>query len=85
MSTRYNDCVKAQNDAIREILITVEAVILKYNIHPDDYHKIRSKTKSKIIRLTNVWHKYFATVVDAKYIKKVNEMGELEETHCKNG
>ena len=65
----------------KEILEVVEEVVKKYNIHPEDYHQIRSIIKSKIFRLSNVWHVFFATVVDAKFQKKVNEEGEKLETH----
>ena len=71
--------------ATKNILEEVERIAKKYNIHPDDYNHLRSKVKSKVFRLSNVWHVFFATVVDAKFQKKVNEEGEKMETHLVNG
>lgn len=67
--------------ATKEILMVVEEVVRQYDIHPTDYHKIRCIVKSKIYRLSNAMHNFFATVVDAKFAKKVNPEGEKMETH----
>jgi hypothetical protein len=67
--------------AVKEIMTVVEEV----DMTPDEYHCIRSKVKAKIFRLMNVWLQFFATVVDAKFFKKINEDGEKEETHLRNG
>ncbi len=78
---RHKEVLAEHRAATKNILIVVEEVVLKYDIHPEDYHKIRSIVKSKIFRLANVWHVFFATVIDAKFFKKVNAEGEKTETH----
>ena len=78
---RHKDVLAEHRSATKEILKVVEGVVKKYDIHPEDYHKIRSIIKSKIYRLSNVWHLFFATVADAKFAKKINEEGEKPETH----
>lgn len=78
---RHKDVMQEHRSATKEILIVIEKVVKKYNIHPEDYHLMRKIVKSKIFRLSNVWHVFFATVHDAKFFKKVNEEGEKPETH----
>jgi len=82
---RHKDVLVEFRAATKEILTVVETVVKKYDIHPEDYHQIRSIVKSKIFRLSNVVHVFFATVVDAKFFKKVNTEGEKMETHLKDG
>jgi hypothetical protein len=82
---RHKDVMAEHRAATKNILEEIEEVARKYDIHPDDYNYLRSKVKSKIFRLSNVWHVFFATVVDAKFHKKVNEEGEKMETHLING
>ena len=82
---RHKDVLAEHRAATKNILTVVEEVVLKYDIHPEDYHKIRSIVKSKIFRLANVWHVFFATVIDAKFFKKVNAEGEKMETHISDG
>ena len=82
----HKQVLDEQRAATREILIQIEDVFKKYadmgyRIEPEDYHLIRAKVKSKIFRISNRWHEFFATVVDAKFRKKINEPGEIEETH----
>ncbi len=78
---RHKDLMQEFRSATKEILKSVEVVVEKYNVHPEDCHQIRSKVKSKIFRLSNVMHIFFATIVDAKFHKKINKAGEIEETH----
>jgi len=82
---RHKDVMAEHRAATKDILTVVEEVVRKYDIHPEDYHKIRAIVKSKIFRLSNVWHVFFAVVHDAKFQKKVNEEGEKLETHLENG
>lgn len=82
---RHKDVLQEHRSATKDILTVVENVVKKYDIHPEDYHQIRAVVKSKIFRLSNVWHVFFATVHDAKFYKKVNEEGEKVETHLGNG
>jgi len=82
---RHKDVLAEHRAATKDILTLIEEVVRKYDIHPEDYHRMRSIVKSKIFRLSNVWHVFFATVHDAKFFKKVNEEGEKTETHLKDG
>ncbi|MHA1952333.1 MAG: hypothetical protein ACW96U_00085 [Candidatus Heimdallarchaeaceae archaeon] len=81
----HKEVLVEQRAATKDILVVIEGMVEKYDIVPEDYHIMRSKIKSKIFRLSNVWHMFFATVVDAKFLKRVNEDGEKEETHLKDG
>lgn len=82
---RHRDVLAEHRAATKNILTVIEEVVKKYNIHPEDYHKMRSVVKSKIFRLLNVWHAFFTTVVDAKFQKQINTDGEKLETHLKDG
>jgi hypothetical protein len=82
---RHKDILAEHRSATKEILTVIEEVVKRYDIIPEDYHQMRSIVKSKIFRLSNVWHLFFATVADAKYAKKVNEDGEKIETHLDHG
>lgn len=82
---RHKDVMAEHRAATKEILTVIEEVVKKHDIHPEDYHKMRKIVKSKVYRLQNVWHMFFATVVDAKFTKKINEEGEKTETHLKDG
>jgi hypothetical protein len=82
---RHKDLMQEQRSATKEILTVIEEVVKRYDIHPEDYHKMRSIVKSKIYRLSNVWHLFLATVVDAKFVKKINKDGEKKETHLDHG
>jgi hypothetical protein len=78
---RYKDVLSEQRKAIKEILTEIEII----DMNPEQYHVIRSKVKSKMFRVSNCWLQFLAAVVDAKFYKKVNEDGEKEETHLKDG
>lgn len=78
---RHKDILAEHRSATKDILTAIEGVVRKYDIHPEDYHKMRSVVKSKIFRLSNVWHLFLGAVVDAKFLKKINEEGEKPETH----
>jgi len=80
---RHKDCLNEQRAATRELLTLFEDVCKRYNINPKDYNRFRAVLKSRMFRIANIWHLFFATVVDAKFHKKVNEEGEKEETHLK--
>ena len=80
---RYKDVLSKQRKVIREILTGIEDLVKKYDITPEEYHRIRMIVKTRVIGINNIWHYFFATVVDAKFEKKVNEDGELPETHLR--
>jgi len=80
---RHKDCLNEQRTATRELLTVFEDICKRYNINPRDYNNFRALLKSKMFRIANTWHLFFATVVDAKFHKKVNESGGLLETHIK--
>jgi len=78
---RYRDLMGEQRDATKQILLSFEELVIKYKISMDDYNNLRAVIKSKSFRISNVWHRFFATVVDAKFERKINENGEKIETH----
>jgi len=80
---RYKDCMDEQRLAIKEVLTRLEEVWIKYNVAPADYNPLRALVKAKIYRISNVWHMFLASVVDAKFAKKANEEGGKVETHLK--
>ncbi len=81
---RHKDCLNEQRAATRELLTVFEDICKRYNVHPKDYNNFRAMLKSKMFRIMNIWHLFFATVVDAKFHKKVNEDGEDPKTHLKD-
>jgi len=80
---RYKDVLNKQRKVTKDILTNIEEIFTKYNITPDEYHKMRMVIKTRIWGFSNIWHRFFVTVVDAKFEKGINEEGEKPETHLK--
>lgn len=69
---RHRDCIDAHNQMVREVMGAVDAAAKKYDMHPEDYNDIRIKVRYWSHRIKNYWHEFFASVVDAKFYKKIN-------------
>jgi len=77
--TRYKDCVNGRFKLVRDILELAEDLSKKYNINPEDYHKLRVLVRSRSFMFENLWLRHTAWLVDdKKFLEKVNEKGELD-------
>lgn len=80
---RHKDVIARQRKMTKDIMLVVEDLVKKYKIPPDEYNHLRMIIKSGIWGYSNVWYRFFVTVVDAKFEKKINEEGEKLETHLR--
>lgn len=73
---RYKDCISGRMKLVRDVLESIEELVLKYKIEPEDYHLVRSMVRKRSFYLENLWLNFLARTVDERYGKKVNTEGE---------
>lgn len=70
------DVLKGRTKMVKDILEAIEELCQKYDIVPEDYHKIRTLVRARSFYFTNLWFKYLGMKISPKYYKKINEKGE---------
>lgn len=74
----YKDCLDGRATVVREIMEEFEDMCKKYNISDVDFNRFRSLVRSRSFILNNLWHRFLANAIDAKFLRKVNETGEQD-------